>query len=124
MPYTCPKCSKIFKNNGKWLQKHMIEKCHVMSVKPIELVEKEDIGLHEILRRITNLESMIKKGNVTTKYRDNPIERIKKEESEKINDPLLKQYRSAFSECISELKEVLAARKLLIEEELLDSVIR
>lgn len=114
--FKCPKCSKVYKNNGKWIKKHMIEECHVMHLEPVELVEKEDIGLHEILTRINNLESMIKNNRFTTKYIDDPIERIKQEEAKKLTDPLLREFRGAFTECIAELKEVLKIRKEQLEE--------
>ena len=49
-------------------------------------------------------------------YHDDSIERIKLEESEKIVDPLLREYRNAFKECVSELQEVLKIRKYEIEQ--------
>lgn len=115
MVYACKKCGKIYKNNGKWLKKHMIEKCHVMHLKPIELIERHPIDLYEVLNRISKLEFMIKKGKIV-KYSDDPIERIKQDEAAKLTDPLLIQYRGAFAECITELKEVLKLRREQLEE--------
>lgn len=46
------------------------------------------------------------------------LERIKREETVKIEDPLLREYRNAFEECISELKEVLKERANKIGESL------
>lgn len=122
--FKCPECGKIYKNNGKWLKRHLIEKCHVMHLKPIELIEKQSIDLREILNRISNLESLIKKGRIT-KYSDDPIERIKQEEMEKLTDPALKAIRGVFAECIEELKEVLKLRREKLEEqELLEEVLQ
>ena len=56
-------------------------------------------------------------------YRDEPIERIKQDESNKIVDPVVKQYREAFRECISELKDVLKSRKEKIDNIIADSMI-
>jgi len=53
-----------------------------------------------------------------TKYQQDAIERIKREESAKIEDPLLSEYRNAFKECISELKEVLKERANNLEQSL------
>ena len=108
--FKCPKCSKIYKLNGKWIKKHLIEKCHVMHLKPVELVEKQDINLTILLNRINHIEFMIK-NNKITKYHDDPIERIKANEAEKINDPVIRQYRQVFADCITELKKVLEIRK-------------
>lgn len=107
MAYACGKCGKIYKNNGKCIRKHQIEKCHVMVLRPKELIEKQDIDFATLLNRIKHIEFMIKKGSFKTKYYDDPIERIKSEEAEKIHDPALKQYRLAFAECIKDLKGVL-----------------
>lgn len=46
-----------------------------------------------------------------SKYVNDPIERIKQEESAKITDPTLQQYRNVFHECITDLKEVLKQGK-------------
>lgn len=118
MPYACKKCGKVYKNNGKWLKKHMVEKCHVMRLIPIELVEKQDIDLTTIMNRINHIEFMIKNTKVQTKYHDDPIERIKIEEAQKIHDPALKHYRQAFAECIIELKNVLELRKEQLDNEI------
>jgi hypothetical protein len=56
-------------------------------------------------------------------YQENPIERIKREEAIKITDPLLKQYREAFKECINELKEVLKLRKDKIDNTVNDPIV-
>lgn len=121
--FKCPKCSKIYKNNGKWIKKHLIEVCHVMHLEPVELIEKHPVDLHEVLNRISKLEYMLKHDRIV-KYSDDPIERIKQDEAAKMTDPLLRKYRGAFAECISELKEVLKLRReKLEEEELLQEVL-
>lgn len=107
MPYACGKCGKIYKNNGKCIRKHQIEKCHAMILRPKELIEKQDIDLTTIMNRIEYIEFMIKRGNFKTRYQDDPIERIKAIEAEKIHDPLLTQYRQVFNECIKDLQEIL-----------------
>jgi len=114
--FKCPKCSKVYKNNGKWLKRHFIEKCHVMHLEPIELVEKQNINLTTIIDRMDYLESIIKNIKFKTKYYDDPIERIREEESRKLIDPDLQKYRQAFSECIIELKKVLEIRKEQVEQ--------
>lgn len=105
--FKCPNCGRVYKNNGKWILKHMIEVCHAKSLKPIELVEKQDVELHDILNRINGLESMIKNIKIAPNYHDNPIERIKEEEAQKITDPLIAQYRTEFGQCIKDLQEMI-----------------
>lgn len=107
MAYACGKCGKIYKNNGKCIRKHQIEKCHVMILRPKELIEKQDIDFATLLNRIKHIEFMIKKGSFKTKYYDDPIERIKIEEVEKIYNPTLMKYRQVFNECIKDLQEIL-----------------
>lgn len=109
--YQCPKCGKPYRHNGKWLKRHMIEVCHVRFLTPNELVVKNSVDLKGIIRRIEKLEILFKKGTPVA----DPIERIKQEEAEKITDPFLAEYRKAFKECITELKEVLKARKEEVE---------
>lgn len=114
--WKCPKCDKVYKHNGYWVKRHMVEKCHVMHLKPVKLLESYDISLTNIVERLNKIESTIKNLSFkTTKFVDNPIERIKHEEQAKILDPLLSEYRKAFQECLSELKEVLEIRKKRIE---------
>ncbi|MFX1567752.1 MAG: DUF6011 domain-containing protein [Promethearchaeota archaeon] len=92
----------------------------------IKQMEKENKVNEEVLREINFLKCEIKmlKGlyhQIKTngiRYQEDPIERIKREESAKIEDPLLSKYRNAFKECISELKEVLKERANKIEETL------
>ena len=111
--YKCPKCSKVYKNNGKWMLKHMIEVCHVKSLTPIELVPKQEIDLTTIMTRISHLESMIKNGKFI------PETNIKKIKSVQIEtDSSINQYKNAFKDCISELKEVLGLRRQRLEVEL------
>lgn len=116
MVYACSKCGKIYKNNGKWLMKHQIEVCHVKFLKPNELVVKNSVDLSDIIKRLEYLENMVSNGKIMPKYSDDPIERIKQEEEQKISDPVLRKYRQAFKECISELKEVLKIRKIQVEQ--------
>ena len=80
----------------------------------------------ELLREINFLKCEIKmlkklyyqiKINGTI-YQQDAIERIKREEIAKIEDPILSKYRNAFKECISELKEVLKERAIKVEESL------
>lgn len=113
--YACSKCGKVYKHNGKWLKRHMIEVCHVKSLTPNELVVRNSIDLSDILKRLEYIESLVLNGKITPKYSDNPIERIRQEEAEKMTDPFLVEYRKAFKECIAELKEVLKARREQVE---------
>jgi len=113
--YACPKCKKTYRNNGKWLKKHMIEICHVKFLTPNELVVKDSIDLSDVIKRIEILENMVSNDKIMPKYSDDPIERIKQEEEQKIIDPALRKYRQAFKECIQELKDVLKSRKEKIE---------
>lgn len=113
--YACSKCGKVYKHNGKWLKRHMVEVCHVQFLTPNELVVKNSTDLSNILKRLEYIESLVLNGKITSKYSDDPIERIKQEEAEKITDPLLSKYRQAFKECIDELKEVLKARKVEVD---------
>ena len=110
--YKCPNCSKTYKKNGSWLRKHMIEKCHVMYLKPVVITIGVD--LQDILLRIINLERIFN-GPAAGNFHDISIERIKKEEAEKIIDPVLAGYRSAFAECVSEFQEVLGIKKKRLE---------
>ncbi len=92
----------------------------------IQQLEEENKVNKEILREITFLKCeikmlkglyhQIKKNGII--YQEDAIERIKREETVKIQDPLLCKYRNAFKECISELKEVLKERANKIEESL------
>jgi len=90
-----------------------------------QLEEKNKID-EEILREIKFLKCEIKMlkslyHQIKTngiRYQEDPIERIKREESAKIEDPLLSEYRNAFKECISELKEVLKERANNLEQSL------
>jgi len=87
--------------------------------------EKNKVN-EEVLREINFLKCEIKMlkslyhqiKNNSIGYQEDPIERIKREESAKIEDPLLSEYRNAFKECISELKEVLKERANNIEKSL------
>ncbi|MFW9900495.1 MAG: DUF6011 domain-containing protein, partial [Candidatus Thorarchaeota archaeon] len=88
--------------------------------------EKENKHNEEILREINFLKCEIKMlknlyHNIKTNgtiYHEDAIERIRREETAKIEDPLLGKYRNAFKECIAELKEVLKERANKIEESL------
>ena len=113
--YACSKCGKVYKHNGKWLKRHMVEVCHVRFLTPNELVPRNSIDLSDILKRLEYIESLVLNGKITPKYSDDPIERIKQEEAEKMTDPFLVEYRKAFKECITELKVVLRSRKEKIE---------
>lgn len=46
--------------------------------------------------------------NTNTTPHDTNLERIKQEESQKITDPTLKQYRNVFHDCVRDLKEMLS----------------
>ncbi len=50
---------------------------------------------------------------IGTGHADDPIERIKREEAEKLTDPILKEYRNVFHECVKDLKEALSQTKYL-----------
>lgn len=88
--------------------------------------EKENKDNGEILREINFLKceiKMLKKlyHQIKTNgaiYQQDAIEKIKREEIAKIEDPILSKYRNAFKECISELKEVLKERAIKVEESL------
>ena len=68
------------------------------------------------IKMLKNLYHNIKtNGNI---YHEDTIERIRREETAKVEDPLLSKYRNAFRECIVELKEVLKERANKIEESL------
>lgn len=90
----------------------MIEKCHVMYLKPMVLTT--DVDLQDILFRIINLERIFN-GTAAENFHDISIERIKQEEAKKIVDPVLADYRKAFGDCITELQEVLGIRKERLE---------
>lgn len=87
--------------------------------------EKNKVN-EEVLREINFLKCEIKMlknlyhniKNKGTIYHKDAIERIRREETAKIEDPLLSKYRNAFKECIAELKEVLKERANKIEESL------
>jgi len=73
-----------------------------------------DVNNDEVLDRIRKLEltySYLKARteNITIGkvHVDDAIERIKREESQKITDPTLQQYRNVFHECIKDLKDAL-----------------
>ena len=92
----------------------------------IKQMEKENKINEETIREINflkceikmlkNLYHSIKISGIISQ--ENAIERIKREETAKIEDPLLSKYRNAFKECIAELKEVLKERANKVEESL------
>ncbi|MHA2007839.1 MAG: DUF6011 domain-containing protein [Promethearchaeota archaeon] len=91
------------------------------SIKQLEGKNKVN---EEVLREINFLKCEIKmlkqlyhqikrNGNIS---QVEVIERITRDNTSKFRDPLLKEYRNAFKECISELKEVLKERANRIEQ--------
>ena len=75
----------------------------------IEKLKLDMNFLKTLFRGVKN----IKSGTV---YQDDPIERIKKEEENKIIDDYSRGYRDAYTEVISELKVVLEERKKKLED--------
>jgi len=92
----------------------------------IKQLEGKNTFNKELLREINFLKceiKMLKKlyHQIKTNgaiYQQDAIEKIKREEIAKIEDPILSKYRNAFKECISELKEVLKERAIKVEESL------
>jgi len=109
--FECPKCHKVYKKNGYWLQRHMIEKCHVKFLRPNELISNVDQIVDLVIIKLQE-RGFTKLGINHT----DPIERIKLDEEQKYADPILKEYRNAFKECIIELKEVLRDRRVEIDQ--------
>ena len=72
-------------------------------------IELDNVYLKARAKHITNF-------NATP--HDTNLERIKEEEAAKIIDPTLKEFRDVFHEVVSELKLVLAERKVKLELEL------
>ena len=69
------------------------------------------------IKMLKRLYNQIKLNGI--KYQEEAaIQRIKREETVKIEDPILREYRNAFEECISELKEVLKERANKVDESL------
>jgi len=101
--FKCPHCGKPYKQNGKWIRKHMIEVCHVRSLRGVELFDASNL-----IGRIEYLEKIIKSGKIS-RFASSPIERIKNEEESKV-DPATREFRQVFSEVMNELKEVLKKR--------------
>jgi len=129
-----PTCYKIisFQNNKKWRLK--IRK----GINTLKYRKKREITIqniintpvsnpsidNEFLDRIRKLEldySYLKARteNMTTGkvYVDDAIERIKREETQKIIDPTLQQYRNVFNECVKDLKEALSQTNYLKERQ-------
>ncbi len=57
------------------------------------------------------------KNNPSMTFKDAPIERINRDEENKIIEPIIKKYRKVFRECIEELRDVLELRKNKLEKE-------
>ena len=87
MNYMCPKCRKVYKKNGKWLRRHMIEVCHCSSLTPIELVEMGELEktVEKIVKKLLPNQGII------------PIRR----EAEKY----ISTVKVDFTEVVKELKE-------------------
>lgn len=135
----CQRCGKELKS-GESIQRGYGPTCY----KIVNFQNKRKLDIKKDLNTLTldtinitllNLTDRLRKvelANAFLKARDknrtlvisgkhgDPIERIKREEAEKINDPLLKEFRSVFTEVISELKSVLKIRKEKIESREID----
>ena len=91
---TCLKIINLYNNNNK-----------------IEQVDFLSFEINMIKRELQQLRTSPK----SKKYHDDPIERIKQDEDDKIIEPIIKKYREAFRECVNELRGVLESRKIEIE---------
>lgn len=125
--YVCRDCHKTYKTLT-WYNKHIQKYNH--NPRPIDLFDVHTIEqkfskkIVEIIQKLSKytlklsvLEKKVenlKVAKVQVIYHDDPIERIKREEEAKIQDPLLREYRNVFVECIHELKEVLKEGKALL----------
>lgn len=69
------------------------------------------------IKTIKTTNNIVNITNTQVNHQDIIIERIRREEEAKEIDPVLRQYKKAFREVVSELKEVLKIRKAKIEED-------
>ena len=112
----CKRCNGVLRSEES-IKRGYGRKC----MQIVELYTKEKKKISELdfinieIKTIKRELKIIKVSGVIST--EDPIERIKKEETDKILEPIIHKARMAFQECISELRGVLEKRKLELEKE-------
>ena len=108
----CKRCGRILENtqsieDGYGPTCLKITKLYNSNNNKIEQVDFLGIEINMIKREL----QLLRISPLSKKYHDDPIERIKQDEEDKIIEPIIKKYREAFRECVNELRGVLETRK-------------
>ena len=118
MTNRCKRCNRVLTNSLS-IERGFVPTCYkIIQLNTPKPEISNDFGteLNFLKMEIKTLKNIVRNINLNGNNSHTAIERIKLEESNKLTDPDIFEYRQVFAECVKELKEVLKERRIKIEQ--------